>query len=68
MNTGIIMLLVGIHVHIICCALQDLAARNVLVSKDETCKVADFGIARKTVDDIYKVNKVSPFSVMQQPH
>ena len=38
--------------------LQDLAARNILVSKNEMCKVADFGLSRETVDEIYKVNKV----------
>ena len=26
---------------------QDLAARNILVGKDETCKVGDFGLLRK---------------------
>ena len=39
--------------------LQDLAARNILVSKDEMCKICDFGLARETVDGIYKVNKVN---------
>lgn len=38
---------------------QDLAARNVLVTKDEICKVADFGLSRETVDDEYDVKKVS---------
>lgn len=36
---------------------RDLAARNILVSKNEICKVADFGLSRETVDEIYKVNK-----------
>ena len=39
-------------------SLQDLAARNVLVSRDETCKVADFGLSREVVDDEYNVQKV----------
>lgn len=30
-----------------------------LVSKNEICKVADFGLSREIADDIYKVNKVS---------
>ena len=38
--------------------LQDLAARNVLVDRDETTKVADFGLSREVVEDEYKVTKV----------
>ena len=38
--------------------LQDLAARNVLVDRDETTKVADFGLSRETVEDVYEVTKV----------
>ena len=42
-----------------------------LVSKNETCKVADFGLSRETVDDIYKVNKVrivTPvYSIIKKP-
>ena len=38
--------------------MQDLAARNVLVSKDEVCKVADFGLSRETTNDEYDVKKV----------
>lgn len=33
--------------------LQDLAIRNVLVSKDEVCKVADFRLARSVGKDPY---------------
>lgn len=29
---------------------RDLAARNILVSADQTCKVADFGFARDVID------------------
>ena len=39
-------------------SLQDLAARNILVDKDETTKVADFGLSRETVEDVYEVTKV----------
>ena len=38
--------------------VQDLAARNILVSKDEVCKVADFGLSRETTNDEYDVKKV----------
>ena len=38
--------------------MQDLAARNVLVDKDEVTKVADFGLSRETVEDVYEVTKV----------
>ena len=39
-------------------SLQDLAARNILVDKDETTKVADFGLSRETVEDVYEVTRV----------
>ena len=38
--------------------LKDLAARNVLVSKDEKCKVADFGLARVMKENVYEVQRV----------
>lgn len=38
---------------------QDLAARNILLSKDEVCKVADFGLSREVIDDEYNVQKAS---------
>ena len=33
------------------CLLQDLAARNVLLTRMEVCKIADFGLSRKLGDD-----------------
>lgn len=41
--------------------IQDLAARNILVADDETCKVADFGLAREMVDNEYDVQKVNTY-------
>ena len=38
--------------------LQDLAARNILVSQDEKCKVADFGLARVMKENVYEVQRV----------
>ncbi|XP_062503614.1 class II receptor tyrosine kinase-like isoform X2 [Corticium candelabrum] len=32
---------------------RDVAARNILLSKDLTCKIADFGLARELSDDTY---------------
>ena len=32
---------------------RDLRAANILVGESNTCKVADFGLARVTNDDIY---------------
>lgn len=45
---------------------QDLAAHNVLVSKKEVCKVADFGLLRETVDGVYQSNKVHSVAYMIQ--
>lgn len=39
--------------------LQDLAARNVLVSLNETCKVADFGLLRPLDDGCYLMSGAS---------
>jgi serine/threonine protein kinase len=36
---------------------RDLASRNILVSKDKVCKVADFGFARRVDDDCVYVRK-----------
>ena len=40
-----------LHDGFIIAYLQDLAARNILVDKDETCKVADFGLVREVPRD-----------------
>ena len=40
--------------------LQELAACNILVSRNESCKVSGFGWTRKAEDDIYRVHTVSP--------
>ena len=32
--------------------MQDLAARNIMVSKDEICKVGDFGLLRELPKDV----------------
>ncbi|RWS21192.1 tyrosine-protein kinase Src42A-like protein [Leptotrombidium deliense] len=36
---------------------RDLAARNILVSKERTVKVADFGLARFTNENVYEVKE-----------
>lgn len=36
---------------------RDLASRNILVSKDKICKVADFGFARRVDDEFVYVRK-----------
>ena len=55
-NILIIIVLLKTALHF---TLQDLAARNISVSKDEMCKISDFSLARETVDEIYEVNKVN---------
>ena len=42
-----------------CFIFQDLAARNVLVSENMVCKVADFGLSRELEDSAYET-KVHP--------
>ena len=41
------------------CIHRDLAARNVLVGDDLVLKVADFGLARKVYDSIYRPSGVN---------
>ena len=43
-----------------CFIFQDLAARNVLVSENMVCKVADFGLSRELEDSAYET-KVHPW-------
>lgn len=43
---------------------RDLASRNILVSKDKVCKVADFGFARRVSDDCaYERTTANPVPV-----
>lgn len=43
---------------------RDLASRNILVSKDKICKVADFGFARRVTDDCaYERTTANPVPV-----
>ena len=44
---------------------QDLAARNVMVDKDEICKVGDFGLLRELPkdEDIYVATTKMPFPI-----
>ena len=42
---------------------QDLAARNVLVSENLICKVADFGLARVIDEDIYEAHTGAKFPI-----
>ena len=37
---------------------RDLAASNVLISKDDIAKVSDFGLAKKILDDSCKNSRV----------
>lgn len=49
--------------------MQDLAARNILVGDNETCKVADFGLLREIPkdDSIYQMHTNVPCPVRWMP-
>ena len=57
------------HTHTHTHTLQDLAARNVLVSENETCKVADFGLLREVPkdDSFYHMQTNVPCPVRWMP-
>ena len=41
---------------------RDVRAANILVGKNQVCKVADFGLARLIVDDEYNAQQGEVFS------
>ena len=42
---------------------RDLAARNILVGEGNSCKVADFGLARVIKEDIYSPKEGTKFPI-----
>ena len=52
-------LLVNSKRRMIVFVLQDLAARNILVTESVVCKVADFGLSRELANDSAYETKVS---------
>ena len=46
---------------------RDLAARNCLVGEQNVVKVADFGLARYVIDDLYTSNGGAKFLIKWSP-
>jgi serine/threonine protein kinase len=53
------------HLHRLSVVHRDIAARNVLLAKDDTPKVADFGMARLVSDDVYEQQTTNPIGPLK---